>query len=74
MGWVASGRISQRLYVRVHLGGDVSSCNRVGWYYEVNVGVGRDMEHSVKWYQLAADKGHPMAQNWLGNQDFNGSH
>lgn len=51
---------------------DASSCNRLGWFYDAVV-CWCHLEQSAKWYRLAADKGYPGAQNWLGNQYFDGT-
>lgn len=42
--------------------GDLEAQHIVGRLYEKGNGTARDLETSLKWYQRAADKGHPASQ------------
>ena len=47
--------------------GDVNAQGRLATMYLHGRGVEQNYEESAKWYQKAADQGHPVAQNNLGN-------
>jgi TPR repeat protein len=36
--------------------------NRMGEFYENGVGVTRDLDLAMTWYELAAEQGHPVAK------------
>jgi TPR repeat protein len=45
----------------------------LGRLYLDGTGVGRDARQAARWFNLAAEKGHPPAQALLGQQLFNGT-
>jgi uncharacterized protein len=45
--------------------GDVNAQLSIACMYESGIGVQQNPEASVNWYQLAAEQGHPVAQNNL---------
>ncbi|HNT52709.1 MAG TPA: tetratricopeptide repeat protein, partial [Candidatus Syntrophosphaera sp.] len=55
------------------LAGDPVAQNDLGQCYEKGKGVTADAEEAIRWYQLAADKGHMDGQYNLGRMLYHGT-
>jgi len=50
--------------------GDAEACYRVGYCNEHGIGVSKNKEEAIKWYQTAADEEHTAAMRQLGLVSF----
>jgi TPR repeat protein len=53
--------------------GDATAQYELGWMYQFSVGAPEDSAEAVKWYRLAADQGHSVAQVTLGLMYYRGA-
>jgi TPR repeat protein len=60
--------LSAALARKAALAGHVMAMYQMGYFYETGDGLTADMHQAVKWWQMAADHGSPMAQNALGTR------
>ena len=44
----------------------------MGWFYQAGENVTQDYAEAIKWYEKAANEGHPVAMYALGGLYYNG--
>ena len=67
-----AGRAHEMFHYAASYFGNANAQYSLARLYLDGTGVGRDPRQAARWFNLAAEKGHPPAQALLGQQLFNG--